>query len=222
METWKQCAESDKHEVSDYGRIRSSCRHREKRILNGSIKQGYIFVTIKGKKRPLHRLICLAFYGESDLHVNHKDGVKTNNRLENLEFVTNMENVQHALDNDLQRPALIGSVDKDGVVVYYKRINEAASASGVSRKMIQKVVYGERKSTNGYIFFHQKNGTPDYSILNEDRGTPAKSLIMFKNGHTKRFIGINQASRETGYASKQISNYCNGRVKCKTADWAFD
>ena len=49
----------------------------------------------------VHRLIAKAYYGDSDLIVNHKNGVKHDNRPCNLEFVTVAQNNRHALDNGL-------------------------------------------------------------------------------------------------------------------------
>ena len=46
----------------------------------------------------VHHLVAIAFLGEplGDQEVNHKDGDKTNNRLDNLEYVTHRENMRHA------------------------------------------------------------------------------------------------------------------------------
>lgn len=51
----------------------------------------------KGKRRTtgVHRLVMYAFYGISKLEVNHINGIKTDNRIENLEYVTTQENCIH-------------------------------------------------------------------------------------------------------------------------------
>lgn len=46
----------------------------------------------------VHRIIALAFFGKSTLEVNHKNGIKDDNRLENLEYVTRSENLKHTYD----------------------------------------------------------------------------------------------------------------------------
>ena len=97
-EIWKKYNED--YDVSNYGRIR-----RKKRILSGSLhKDGYIFVTLYGKQTPLHRIIASVFIENPDSkkEVNHKDGNKQNNFVENLEWVTRSENQRHAADNNLQ------------------------------------------------------------------------------------------------------------------------
>lgn len=50
-----------------------------------------------------HRLVAEAFLGESDLHVNHKNCDKLDNRLSNLEYVTQSENMRHAVANGRDR-----------------------------------------------------------------------------------------------------------------------
>jgi hypothetical protein len=69
---------------------------------------GYYCVNVLGKVEYVHRLVMEAFHGPSELQVNHKNGIKTDNRLENLEYVTPAENIQHALENGL-KVALRGS-----------------------------------------------------------------------------------------------------------------
>lgn len=62
---------------------------------------GYKRIKLKGRGVLVHRIVADAFIGPSDLQVNHKDGVKTNNHWKNLEYATNQQNVQHAYDTGL-------------------------------------------------------------------------------------------------------------------------
>ena len=72
-------------------------------------------------KSRLHRLLCLAWLpypaNVDELHVNHKDGIKTNNDLDNLEWTTNAENHEHAheigLCDDNKIPVLARLVDRN-------------------------------------------------------------------------------------------------------------
>lgn len=57
--------------------------------------------TSKRKTYSVHRLIALTYLGYSELTVNHKNGIKTDNRVENLEYVTQSQNNIHAVKNKL-------------------------------------------------------------------------------------------------------------------------
>lgn len=97
-ERWKK-VDAD-YDVSNQGRIRHGSR-----ILSGSLhNDGYIYVTLHGKQQPLHRVIAKTFLPNpgSKPEVNHKDGNKQNNFIENLEWVTRSENQKHAIRNGLQ------------------------------------------------------------------------------------------------------------------------
>ena len=72
-----------------------STRFGWKPIAARSHKTGYKVVTLGGKALMIHRLVAGAFLGKSDLEVNHKDGGKTNNALENLEYCDRSYNIRH-------------------------------------------------------------------------------------------------------------------------------
>lgn len=99
-EVWKSIVGFDNYEVSDYGRV----RNKKSIILKPTIdNNGYFRVTLRSngnqKVSKVHKLVTRAFFGESDLEVNHKDLKKTNNKLVNLEYVTHKENMAHAIKN---------------------------------------------------------------------------------------------------------------------------
>ena len=66
--------------------------------------KGYLRVHIAGKMRFVHRLVAEKYVPNPNNYeqVNHKDGDKTNNRADNLEWVSNSQNRRHAIENGLQ------------------------------------------------------------------------------------------------------------------------
>ena len=71
--------------------------HRNRFLSQNKIWCGYMRVWLGGKKRALvHRLVLSAFSGMVGEFVNHKNGVKDDNRIENLEWCTKSENTKHA------------------------------------------------------------------------------------------------------------------------------
>jgi hypothetical protein len=58
----------------------------------------YTAIGDEKKKRTVHRMMMEAFFGASDLAVNHKNGNRRDNRIENIEYCTFKENSRHAVD----------------------------------------------------------------------------------------------------------------------------
>lgn len=91
--------------VNELGEIYSK---RKKRFLNPSFTKGYLQVKLSinkiQKAYKVHRLVMLTFQGYSNLAINHKNGIKHDNRLENLEYCTNKENTIHGYANGLMNP----------------------------------------------------------------------------------------------------------------------
>lgn len=105
MIEWKPIPGYEGHySVSDTGLVRSEDRVIKHRRLKGVLLRqatvkGYkvVVLAVNSKNRmfKVHRLVMLAFKGDSDLEVNHKDRNKQNNCLNNLEYTTHKENCQH-------------------------------------------------------------------------------------------------------------------------------
>lgn len=108
---WKTSKVSNKYQVSNLGGIRQTAAYDLDGIMRGGkelnphiSRYGYprIELRVFGKKKKfhIHRLIAEVFIPNDDperkTQVNHKDGCKTNNRVDNLEWVTRSENQSHA------------------------------------------------------------------------------------------------------------------------------
>jgi hypothetical protein len=101
-EEWRELPFNKKYKVSNYGRVSGP------KATSFGTKQGngYFCKIINNKNYRVHRLIMLAFFGESKLDVNHKNGIKSDNRLDNLEYVTRRQNQIHAFKLGLKKPIL--------------------------------------------------------------------------------------------------------------------
>ena len=90
--------------VSNFGQIK---RISNSRVLKPDLVDGYCRVSLskgcKVKKEYVHRVVAKSFIKNEDSlpEVNHKDGKKTNNMVDNLEWCTGEYNTRHAIENNL-------------------------------------------------------------------------------------------------------------------------
>ena len=92
--------------VTEEGRVFSYRSNKFLKPINNG--NGYMIVNLRDRgrylKKYVHRLTIAAFKEESDLQVNHINGIKTDNNLRNLEYCTSKHNNQHALATGLRDP----------------------------------------------------------------------------------------------------------------------
>ncbi|MRN08005.1 endonuclease [Staphylococcus capitis] len=178
-EIWKAIKGYEEfYEVSNLGRVRSLDRLtnnpmgtfiRKGKILKPNINRGgYKFVLLtdenkKQKNKKVHRLVALNFIDNplSKPFVNHIDGNKLNNEVDNLEWCTPKENTSHAIEKGLFTPTVqkgsnrkvVGMFDmNDNLVKVFDRTKDAARYVGSDNKTIIKICNGYRsyKSAKGY------------------------------------------------------------------------
>jgi hypothetical protein len=161
-EIWKSLKNvvdsGDNYEISNLGNIRNVIRNK---IIKGrNTPKGYLKVILSfngiRKSYSIHRLVALAFIPnlENKPQVNHIDGDKKNNYIDNLEWATNGENQKHAFSNGLQSNRKgennSSSKLKDSIVLdiielyktgYSQR--ELAKIYSVSKTAISNIVTGK-------------------------------------------------------------------------------
>lgn len=177
METWKTILGNEGYEVSDLGNVRAKKRqvvykdgrvgNFPERLMNPMLtKKGYHKVHLSSNKKEgyrtsklVHRLVAEMFIPNplEKPQVNHKDGNKLNNRIDNLEWATNQENHEHKIENNLiptsHFPKQVGKFTKDGELLEtFDSIYSAAKSMNARQWEVSRCVNGERKTFKGFVW----------------------------------------------------------------------
>lgn len=175
------------YEINSNGVVYSYLKHS---IGNGMIIQdkpfkklkpyktnkGYLQVSLRDKNFRIHRLVAMAFIPnpENKPQVNHIDGNKENNNIENLEWCTNSENHKHKCDNGLNvvpkgpshylwgksgskhhMSKSVVLLSQDGqLITKYGGVREAGIKLNIDYTGIVRCCRNQLKSTKGYQFMY--------------------------------------------------------------------
>ena len=204
MEKWKSIPSTKGFiEVSDLGNVRSLLRGQPYLLKTQADRKGYrrIRVTIEGKKRTykLHREVAKAFIPNPNNlpQVNHKDGNKNNNSVDNLEWCTNRQNQLHALalglygeQTEPHDPLSVEDIDY---------IPKRVTIDGVKHyNSIGRTRYG------GYRYWNNPN--------------PPKSVIGYSDNEVRIFRSVSEA--EVYIGSRHISDVLKGK-RHQVKGWTF-
>ena len=132
-----------------------------RKLVPATSPNGYLRIGLRDKKNSrhwysVHRIVAKAYIpNEKNLpQVNHIDGNKQNNHVENLEWCTQVQNVEHAYRIGLRKPTRsrpTAQIDSSGnVVQYYESQTAAAKAFGVSLSSIHNAITYGRMSCGFY------------------------------------------------------------------------
>lgn len=160
---WKIINFASNYEVSQTGLVRN---RTSKKILSGrETKSGYLQVCIKMnatnkfQNQYVHRLVALFWIPnpENKKEVNHKDGNKLNNNIENLEWVTSHENLIHKtqiLGKNKTSNRQVGMYTKDGeqLLKTFSSVVEASSYFGKSRINIDNALKHKQGQQTAYDY----------------------------------------------------------------------
>lgn len=133
-EAWKETEYSKKHLVSNHGRVKVKATGK----VRNSKARVYLSIQMSGKSYQVQRLVAKAFLiqpSEKSCVVNHINGIKTDNHVFNLEWVTHSENAKHAytaglMVNQYKRAVLKLDLDSRNVIEEYASLKEACIKNG--------------------------------------------------------------------------------------------
>lgn len=140
--------------VSSYGRIK---RIDTGKVYTGTINnKGYIRFDLSENGKHFvvagHRAVAEAFLTRTHARdvVNHKDGNKCNNNVENLEWCTQKENSIHAVKVLKIPPSKTIPVTCVETGIVYESMLDAERKTGIKASLIYRCITGERKTTHGF------------------------------------------------------------------------
>jgi len=156
IEKWEIIEEFPDYKVSKDGKIYTTKRKKVMKTFRASYTRVKLFKNGKPKMRFVHTLVAKAYIPnpENKSLVNHKNGDRHDNRVENLEWMTHKENAQHACDNGLcpkpkGKPVI--QLDHTGSeITRFNSLKEAAAATGAHPDTITLVCKGIRKRSGGW------------------------------------------------------------------------
>lgn len=170
QEIWKDIKNYPKYQVSNLGRVKSlnyMRTNREKVLSLKTTRCGYLtFLLYKNGKRKnalVHRVVAEAFLPNLDNkpQVNHMNGDKTNNRVDNLEWATQSENEKHAFRTGLKHKP----INKYNILQYDTRGNlikvwdsarEIKDNLGISKTQIGLCANGKQCTSHGFIWRYKE------------------------------------------------------------------
>lgn len=174
----------------------------------------------------VHRIVALTWLSNPNNLpiVNHKDGNKQNNNVENLEWVTHKENCRHSREvlghRGYLRPVV--RADLNGVfIARYDSLKEAADDTGVDSRGISQVCQGKRRKAGESVWCYEENFV---------EGVPMRKLAQCKKVEQysldgtllKTFESVQEAAECVGALDSNISNACAGRLQtCKGYIWKY-
>lgn len=199
-------------------------------ILSQSSQQDYKFVTLliagKQKRMRVHRMVAETFLDnpEKKPYVNHINGNRGDNNVENLEWVTPSENTQHAVETGLfmsgrARPVI--QYNLDGVqMATFESASEAARQTGGSQSKITMCCRRQRQTANDYQWRYYDD-IQDVTKIEKKFITGKKVAQCDEHGNILAiFPSFKEAARAVDGTSSAISRVCSGmNIRHKGYKW---
>ena len=170
------------------------------------------------KRCSAHRLVANAYIPNNDKRknqINHIDGNKLNNHFTNLEWVTALENQQHALNNELRKYNHIYCFNKNKkLVAEYINVTEAAKAVKINKSIIMQEINKDIKTLSGGFYWSKEKTLGE--VKNYPNLGKAKEVYQydFNNKFIMAYESTGAAARALGIKSgSHIGECCRGKIK---------
>lgn len=166
-EVWKDVEGMDKYQVSNTGLVRNkktNCLMHQKIGRDGHYLSVYLTNNGHENTYRVHRLVAEAFLGKQPgMMVNHIDGNKLNNHVDNLEWCTARENNLHAIKTGLNHP---GAYQKRPIRVVetgeiFDGVCECAEAVGADFRNVYAALQNEKRHTANGLHFEYVDEIPE-------------------------------------------------------------
>lgn len=210
MEIWKPIDGYENYNVSNKGNVKNITTG--KILKSGDNGKGYKHVMLydknhKGKTIMIHRLVAKAFLPNPNNfpQVNHIDENKTNNCVENLEWITSVDNINHGTHNlrvgqNNPNRKEIYSVDANGNIIHYKSARDAEKyyekeGMKVSFTGICKALRGQINTYKNLAWFYEtdESGYSNYKEKFRSTNKNKKICSLDENGNIEYYKSINFA-----------------------------
>ena len=156
MEKWITIPGHNDYQVSDHGRV-MSLKGKTPRYLKPTLTHnGYYRVCLDGEYCRVNRLVWEVFNGPipDGMQVNHINEIKTDNRLENLNLLTNQENSVWGTRMDKFKKWVIKLTPNNEILHFYQGVREAEIETGIDHSQISRCCKGKCSTAGGYLWKH--------------------------------------------------------------------
>lgn len=236
-EIWKDIkGYEDLYQISNYGRVKrlekeiitnykygSYSSIKKEKFLKTSKQNGYKIVSLrkdsKNKSCYLHRLIAETFISnpKNKPQVNHINGNKLDNRVDNLEWVTCKENNIHALRTGLRKPAKkVLQYDLQGnFIKEWKNVREIEKTLNISSSNIVACCLNRINQSYKYIWKYKKEDIIINTKIKPYQNSNEKPICQYnlQNKFIKKWNSLKEASNNLNISYTNISKCCNGKGK---------